>query len=203
MSLISGRFRFLTSRPKIRATPDTLTISTGWQSRLLTLGLRTRRVEIDTSNRRLTFATRTAYFFARHWRLGFDELSHLDYGMGSLGTDYGWTDRGFGAQDSVESYTIDLVTTAGQRHRVCAYRGEGAVQTGWTGVLLGDDSVFDAAGTQQSESKQLVEMLSNVLALPIGQPLDSAAAMPTCPACGQRTAARRTTCLYCGAPLNT
>jgi len=200
VSFITGRFRFLTLRPRVRATPDRLTLSTGRVSALASLGLRLRRVEIDATNRRVDLATRTCWLFVRRHRLNFDELSHIDYGIGAFGTEWGWTPDGFGRQDQVESFSIALVTREGDAHKVCSFRGEGSVETGFVG-WLGGDSWFDAAGTQAEDSRKMVEMLANVLGLPIGEPVGQGVPTRRCGECGHRVSARQSVCLYCGATM--
>ena len=131
-----------------------------------------------------------------------DEIAYIDYGFSAIETDWGWTGRGFGAHDQLESYSISLVTYSGNKHFICAFRGEGSVCTGWTGILLGDDSVMDFSGTQDGESRQLANYIASLIGVPVGKPLEHYAEMATCPECNRPTSLYKPKCLYCGAIVN-
>lgn len=199
MSLFVQRFSFLTQRPSITETPDRLILKTGFLSALLTLFLRIRRAEINTSEKRVTIWTRSLWFINKIEEIAFDDLWFIDYSFGSAGTDWGFSTSGHARQDQVESFSIALITKDEKAYHLCSFRGEGSACTGWSGVLLGGDSVVDFAGTQDRESKKLAEYLSGILNIPIGKPLTDMIDMDKCPACGRQTSPYKSTCIYCGA----
>lgn len=204
MSLIESKSSFLTLRPSIRETDDTLVVKTSFLIALLTLCLNTRRVEVSMADRTVTFLSRVCWFFTSRHVVPFNEVAYIDYEYKSMGTSWGFTGSSWlGRQDQIETFAIAVVSQDGQKHHVCSFRGEGSVCTGWSGVLLGDDSVVDFSGTQQSESLKLVDYLAALLETRIGQPTQTSTQMATCPACGQQTSPFKPTCLYCGAALNT
>ena len=73
--------------------------------------------------------------------------------------------------------------------------------TGWEGVILGGDELFDYSGTQEKESRAIVEAFSQLLQIPVGKDYDFSALTQECPECGQQTTRAKPTCLYCGASL--
>lgn len=202
MSILTANFKFLTTRPAIDEVGGTLTIKTGLITRLATLFLNFRRIEIDPERCDILIEKRVAYFFVSRELIDFDSVWYVDYSFDSLGTEWGMTSGSLlGRQDQVESFPIAVVTRDDRKHFVCAFRGEGAKCTGWTGVLLGGDDLLDFSGTQESESRQLATYLAKLIGTQIGKPLDSSIDMATCPECGRPTSPYKAKCLYCGAVL--
>lgn len=116
----------------------------------------------------------------------------------------GYQKRGgwYGRQDQFETFVIELVTKDRRRHLVGRYRGEGSAVTGWTGVLIGDDSLLNLAGTQERESKKFAEYLSRIIDIPIGEQSVMLQTMQrTCPSCGRLTSKVKPICIYCGVPI--
>lgn len=202
MSFIAPNLSFLTLRPSIRETDDALVIKTGFLTALLTLFLKTTRIEISLSERTITFSKRVAYLFSSSQVVPFAEVGYVDYDFDSMGTDWGLTSSWFGRHDQVESFSISVVTHAGDKHFVCAFRGEGSTCSGWTGVLLGGDSMIDLMGTQDSESRKLAEYIAELLETRIGKLMEISTEMATCSACGRSTSPFKSTCLYCGAVVD-
>ena len=149
MSLASAKMSGLTMRPWIRETRNTISISTGMLTSILTLFLMRRKTVISLSGRQVFMTSRMGYFFKSMTILDFHEISHVDYEFDSVGTDYGWTGGGFGRQDQYERFSISLVTKSNQRHFLCSFKGEGSVCTGWGGILLGHKT-YPGDGTFQS-----------------------------------------------------
>jgi hypothetical protein len=202
MSLVTSHLRFLTLRPAIYAEDNRLVIKTGFLARLLSLFLNFRKAEISPTEKTVSISHRMAYLFATSSVIDFADISHIDYGFRALGTDWGWSGFGyFGRQDQVESFAISIVTNDKTKHFLCAFRGEGAVCTGWTGMLLGDDDLVDFAGSQEDESRTFAKAIAKLVGVQIGEPMEAYDEMPTCPACGHPTSPHKQTCLYCGALL--
>jgi len=105
---------------------------------------------------------------------------------------------GFGRQDEVEWFTISVVTESRETHELCSFFGEGAVFTGWSGVLLGDDSSWDVSGTQEEESRSFINELKHLLDLPLGKPIEQMVDCVPCPECGRNVAIYAPKCIYCG-----
>jgi hypothetical protein len=135
--------------------------------------------------------------------ISFKNISHVDYTYGSFGTDWGITSSSwFGRHDEVESFTISIVTKTGDSFPICAFRGEGSKTTGWSGVLLGGDDIFDFSGTQEDESRKFAEYIAKLLDVTIGEPIDSPKDTVKCPKCGRPLPPYKKTCLYCGKTIN-
>ena len=200
MSVLTLASRFMTLRPAVRMEHDRLVVRTGWPARLLTLGLRSRRVEIEPARRRLTIRHRTGYLFGRTTELDFDDVWYLDYAYASVGTSWGWSLDGVGRTDEVERFAVAVVTEDGQSHTICSFFGEGSVHTGWAGTIFGDGLV-DVSGTQDSESRQFAVGLAYILGVPIGKPLPAEveAELLACAGCGHNISPHAAKCLYCGA----
>lgn len=201
MSLFSSASSFLTLRPKVTEEPPLLVIQTGTLATLLSLGLSHKRVEVDAQRREIRIRTRTAWLFTNEYTLGFEDLDHIDYAYKAYGTSWGWSFSGFGRQDEVEVFTLSVVDSDNGKHVLCAFRGEGSVHTGWSGVLMGDDSAADFHGTQEGESRQLVNYLKGITELPIGKQLLNDIDMRACPNCGREVAAFAKKCVYCATEL--
>jgi len=160
------------------------------------------RAEIDTNWRRITLSRRRAYFFKKAYTINFSDILYLKYSYNSLATDWGFSTDGFGTNDQLESFTIYIVTKDEEEHFLCSFRGEGSVETGWCGVLFGNDELLDFSGTQEAESRQLVGHLAKIIGVTVGKPLDASTKMTKCPECNHLISNWATTCLYCGAEVN-
>lgn len=201
MSLYTASSSFLTLRPKVREEPPLLVITTGFLTSLLTLGLKRRRVEIDTLRKEIRIQSRYLWLIPEEATLSFTHLSHLEYRYDAVPTSFGLSLEGFGRKDEVDIFTIAVVDRDGREFKLCSYRGEGSVHTGWTGVLLSDDSMMDFTGTQEGESRQLVNMIKAILQIPIGKPVLEDIQKITCPHCGREVAAFAVKCIYCAKSL--
>lgn len=193
---------FLTLRPSICETRESVIIRTGFFTCLLTLFLNMRKVEIIPLRKILLITYRRAYFFKSQSIINFRNVLYVDYTFDSIGTGWGLTSFGFGRQDQIESFSIAIVTQKDKRYPICTYRGEGSKCTGWTGVLLGGDDIIDFSGTQEDESRKLAEYLAKLIGVTIGKPMGSTIKMAKCPKCGRPASLYKKKCLYCGAIVN-
>ena len=201
MSLVVPTVKGFSLQPTVRETNEAVIIRTGLLTALLTLFLRTHRVKIVPVLRKIFIRTRTAWFFKSSKQVDFRDISHVDYSYESYGTDYGITATGVGRHDEVERFSVSVVTNDRSHHFICSFRGDGAVATGWTGMLLGNDEMFDIRGSQESESRKFAMYLAKLLGVTIGKPVTAMADMATCPACKRPTSLYKPTCLYCGAAI--
>jgi hypothetical protein len=201
MSLYTFRLSFLTLRPSVREDGRSLVIKTGFLARLCSLFLRLRRVEVLPDLREVRIVRRMGYLLKSAETLSFDDIWYVDYSFGAFGTSWGWTAGGYGRHDQVETFSVSLVTRDERPHYVCSFRGEGAVGTGWTGVLLGDDDWLDLSGTQEAESRKFVDYLARLIGVSVGKPASDLGRMATCPECGRPTSLYNPKCMYCGAQV--
>jgi len=87
------------------------------------------------------------------------------------------------------------------------FSGEGAVETGGWGVLMGDDWL-DAAGDQDTASRNYIDLLCAATGKKLNKPWDyadrSANESPhRCADCGRGSMAGRSKCVYCGGTIVT
>lgn len=205
MSLYFEELSSLTLRPVIIKTPYSVIIKTNLLQRLATLFIFNRYVEINERSRTLFLSERWFFVFRRTVRLGFHELSHLDYSYNSSGTSWGllWGPAGpeLGRYDSFEFYSIRAVAHDGREYTLCTFLGEGAECTGLSGVIMGRDGIIDFAGTQGEESRSLVSHLSLFIGIPLTRPDTIPGKTVICPRCKHRILRKSSCCIYCGIRL--
>jgi hypothetical protein len=205
MSLYFEELSSLTLRPVITKTPYSVIIKTNLLYRLATLFLFDRFVEINGRSKTLLLCERWFYVFRRTVRLGFHELSHLDYSYNSSGTSWGllWGPAGpeLGRYDSFEFYSITAVTHDDREYTLCTFFGEGAECTGLSGVIMGRDDIIDFAGTQGEESRSLVSYLSSFIGIPLTRPVTIPGKTALCPKCRHQIPRKSSRCIYCGIRL--
>ena len=113
-----------------------------------------------------------------------------------------------GATDEIEKYTVSLVLKGSEEYVfLAAFRGEGAIQTGWSGVLFGDDDLVDYSGDQEGAARGFVGTLQRVLDVPLGKQLyhaaDATGTHYRCSECGRNSPPNKSKCQYCGKPVIT
>lgn len=202
MSVLQINLSFLSNRPSVKISAGKLVVRTGFPQELITAFLDVKRLTVIPRKRQVFYTRRLFYFKRINMSASFDEISRIDYGFSSTGTDWGWSNSIMGRQDQLESFGISLIMKDGRRFPVCAFQGEGAVCTGWIGVLAGDDSIVDFSGTQEVDSRAFANMLSRILGVPLGRPYISEDLFTKCQHCGHPTTRAKPACLYCGKPVS-
>ena len=202
MSVWQIELPFLSMGPISRIENECLVIRNTFIQRLCTIFTDLRHITIIPRQRLLLYHRRLFYFNDISQTIPFDDMSHLDYTFHSIGTDWGITAERFGRHDQVESFRVELVLKDGTRYPLCAFQGEGAVSTGWIGVIFGDDDLFDLSGTQESDSRRFVSALAKLLQIPMISPYITEEGFVTCPECDHPTSRVSATCLYCGHKMN-
>lgn len=190
----------LTLRPSIEENGPVIIVRNPLLLRVMLLFLFISQVEIDTSYRKITFTSRFLYFFCNSRVFSFDDLSHLDYDFIDFGTSWGFSISGgiFSRQDSLEQFTLHVVTKDKQKLKLCSFTGEGADFSGWSGVLLGGENPLDFSGTQAAESLRFAEIISNILGIPLGEKLQVKGLMTACLQCQREISRYGKRCFYCG-----
>jgi hypothetical protein len=200
MSILGYSSSILTLRPTLIKRRNQLVIKNGFIARLFTIFLFLRKVEICYDDKIIIYSVTLFFLFNKTKLIDFTELSHIDYTYNSIGTSWGFKAPGFGRHDQVESFTISIVTKEKEKYVVCSFRGEGAVSTGWMGIIFGDD-IIDFSGTQESDSRQFVSYLSKRLGIPIGKQYDFSKIETNCQSCGRRISKFSSKCMYCGSKI--
>ena len=203
MSLASCSSRLLGITPKVWVEGDRLCARTNAFIQLLTLFSSARRLCVDRRRGVVELTTRWLWAFGSHREIPFARLAYVDSEYSSMGTSWGWTASGYDRTDEVERYVVSLVLKEPEETvRLFAFSGEGAVATGWGGVLMGGDSTVDFSGNQGAACRQFVLLLREFCAVPIGKPVmhlaDERGTKFVCAACGRPAPPTKTSCLYCG-----
>lgn len=201
MSLWTASTRFLSLGPTVWTEDASLHLRAPILLRVLSLGSYCRNVVVDSRRRTISFRQRYLWAFSHERNVTFDEIDHLDYDYKGLPT--GWS-YFHGTTDEIETYVVSLVLKGtGERVPVATFHGEGAVCTGWSGVLFSDDTALDLQGTQGDQSLSLVEGLRRILGVPLGKQIgpirDAQGVQWRCTSCLRNSPPRRPKCQYCGA----
>lgn len=194
MSLYEVKSGLFTLGPRVWHQGGRIYIRTNALLQALALGSYARTVVVDPEMRRVDVGVRHVWAWARHRFIPFARIDHIDYRYGSLWSDWGMF---HGATDRVERYLIELVLDDDERVPVASFRGQGSEMTGLGGVVFSGDSMIDYAGNQDDTSRALLDVLLEVIGVPLGKPL-SRARVHVCSACGRHAARGETRCASCG-----
>ena len=206
MSLYTVSVSVLGFKPKVWVEQGALHARTSLMVQLLTLFSCCRRVTIDRNRRVIEIATRWLWAISARRAIPLERAHFLEYDFRSVGTSWGGMMTGFERTDQVERYRVILVLKdPSERVRLFSFYGEGAVQTGWYGVVFGEDSLIDVSGDQGEASLSFVDLLQHMLEVPLGRPLEYIEERkrtgPVCVKCGRAAPPNKTKCMYCGGAL--
>lgn len=156
--------RLLSVGPRIRKVGGSLVISTAWRLRALTLGSFHRQVTVDPSRREVAIHRRWAFLLARSRVVPFSNIKAVTYGyhdlaIGALSM----------AHHSTDLFTVGLRLHRGRDCHLSSFFGEGAFRNDgvWPDWLYWEDNLLDATGTQETESRILVDLLGRMIGVPI------------------------------------
>ena len=199
MSLRTISVSCLSIKPRIDVSEDYLHARTPFLVEALSLFSYRREVRVDRLKRIVKIQTVKFWIFDRVREIPFENVDYIDTGFDSMGTEWGV----MGKTDQVERYRVSLALKEPKEGvPLFSFIGEGSVETGWAGVLLGGDGVFDLAGDQDQTFRNSLGLLKHFLGVPIGKPapqvIDSEGFKYRCAVCGRSSAPNRDTCLYCG-----
>ena len=173
MSLFTLTSGLLSIKPKVWEENGTLCARTSLLVQILSLGSYAKHVRIDPKTRTIQINTRRLWSWPSQRRIPFDNVAWINYNIGSFGTGWSfWTNDGFGRTDEVERYRVGLALKNPPKNiRLFSFVGEGSVETGWTGVLWGDDSAVDVRGNQDQAAGDFVSILRHLLGVGVNGPL--------------------------------
>lgn len=156
---------FLSVGPRIQKEGGRLVATTAWKTRLLTLGMLNRTVNVDPAQQTITIRDRTAWFFKRRRRIGFGVIRAVTYSYEDLtvGAALQWT------YDSSDLFRVGVRLESLEDIHLFSFYGRGTfVNEGplpdW---LYWSEYAFDLSGTQESESRAFVELLSSMIGVPV------------------------------------
>jgi len=153
------RLRIASYRPRIRRERAELWVTTALWLQVLLLGSYRREVHVDGASRFVFVDERRFWLWKRRAVVPFRQVAHIAYGFSELPTA---GDIHGGIHDSLERFDVHLARTdAEPAILVARFRGAGAMGDPGT-WLLGDD-LIDIEGTQERDSRDLVEHLVDIL----------------------------------------
>jgi len=201
MSFTSG---LLAIKPRVWIKDAVLHARTNLFIQFLSFGSFCKRVEADPDQHVVRIDTRYLWLFHSRRDVAFDDISHIAYEFSAIGTEWGGMLTQFQRQDQVERYKVSLILNDGRDTPVYlfSFMGEGAVETGTWGVLMGDDWL-DAAGDQDIASRDYVEYLCAATGKKLNKPWAYMERIESesphrCASCGRGAAEGRHKCVYCG-----
>ena len=139
--------------------------STSWEARILGLGLFIRELVVDPDARHATISKRTAWFFRSTRTYAFDQIEAVTYGY----EDLNWKSSFTLAHDAVDRYVVGLRLYGEDELRLFSFIGNGAYQNSWPmpDWVCWPAMAFDLSGTQESDSRMFVQVLSKLIGVGI------------------------------------
>jgi hypothetical protein len=164
MSLITQCFSFLAIKPKVWIENDKLCARTSLAARVASLGAYDRCVIVDKRERMISVKTKAWWNWQPEEQIGFERVDEIDRSFRRWSR-FSYVDRGTIGRpwrtDQVEFFTISLFLRDPQENvDLFLFWGEGAVETGVTGVLLLNDSLVDLCGDQRTTSLNYATLLA-------------------------------------------
>ncbi|NUM35347.1 MAG: hypothetical protein HUU50_12425 [Candidatus Brocadiae bacterium] len=203
MSLHSISCSFLSVTPKIWIENDELYGRTSFIGQMFTLFSYCRYLHIIPRQKIIEIENRKSWICQGIQTIPFSDVSHIDYDFSSVGTSWGYDGSSFwGRQDQLEAYTVSLILKNQEKVPLFSFNGEGSVETGTVGVILGKDSIFDFEGNQGKKSREFCNALSSLIGVPVGEPLkhlaDEQGDKFFCKKCNRALGPNSKKCIYCG-----
>jgi len=177
--------KLINIEPVVSKQGNLLMISSGWRAHLLTLGCASRQIIVDPSQKVVRIKGRRFWFGRWSRRIEFDWIQEIVYGYwhsgwGSTSDDGFWGGSGamslfgYGEYTEDEMFTVALQLKNNTKVTLCRFFGSGdfvnnTVWPDW--CYWGDQFLADAThGTQETSSHALVDVLSNLIQVPVVNP---------------------------------
>lgn len=192
--------------PKICYADNRITVRTCFLLQLVSLFSTIRKVYINAATGKITIYTRRWWVVNTLETIPIANIRYVDVSEITVGTSPGYTPDGMGWRDQQENFIPFLMTVDGRKIDLVSFYGEGSVQTGWWGVVLGDQ-IIDFKGRQEKRSREFTERVATLIGVPVG--VDSKILADTrsfigkvkCTSCGHFNVSSCKKCLYCGAVI--
>ena len=160
--------KFLSLGPRISKCHQRLILSTGWGLRVLSLGTWYRRAVVDVEQKVITLHSRYLWLLKRTKRISFPSVAAVTYGYSnwSPGAYLSW------AHDSLDVFTVGLRLHGEEEIGLFDFVGDGTfVNDGpWPDWMYWPDYAVDLSGTQERDSKALVDLLCKILGVRVQPP---------------------------------
>lgn len=156
LRMIFPVFKFLAIKPEVSVEGDKLIACSSLAFKLITLFTYITCVTVDKRINFVTIEKRYVWFFTSKQIIHFNNIKKIAYTYGGYMTDF---NSRLQKSDEIDEFTVSLeLVRPPSSVKLFSFIGEGAVDTGITGVLLGDDLV-DCCGDQEERSLSYVELL--------------------------------------------
>jgi|GEM_PF-2484452 len=192
--------------PKVRYSSKCIFVRTCFPLQLATLFSTIRKITVNAATGTVTISTRTWWIKNTVEIIPFKNIRSVDVSEITVGTSPGYTPDGLGWHDQKENFIPCLTTVDGRKIDLISFYGEGAVLTGWWGVLLGDQ-IIDFKGRQEQRARDFIERVAAMIGIPCGHDSTiladnrSGADRVKCSSCGHFNTGSHKKCLYCGAVI--
>jgi hypothetical protein len=198
MSLITHACGLLGLKPVTRVTPDTFEARSSMMGVALTAFAYSKSMILNRHQQTIDFTVRYFWFFKKRRTIPFSRIHYINTKHTSWGTSWGFM---WERMDEIERYTISLVLHSPREEiDLFHFTGEGSVESGMAGVMLGGDSVIDWCGDQEERYQEFLQELKDQTGAPIGLPPPGGG--PTsqyvCYDCGYACMPTWRECLRCG-----
>ncbi len=115
-----------------------------------------RKVIVHRRRRAVVIKGRILWIIPYKKIVKFDDIDRISYTFFSIPTSWSIF---IGKMDEIETYRVSLVIFPNIEIKLFKFAGEGSILTGWKGVMVGDDSIFDEKGTQEIDSRNYMKLL--------------------------------------------
>lgn len=157
MSLSTVVTNLLALKPKIWIEGTRLYAASSIAGRVLSLFSRYRKVIVDRKKKFVYISTKKFWVFESVKVIPFSNIERIDYSYFDIATR--WIPYAYETTDQVECFTVSLcLIQPEEKVKLFSFIGEGAVETGWIGVLQGDE-IVDFCGDQAPSSRNYVNLL--------------------------------------------
>jgi hypothetical protein len=160
--------RLLSFGPRIRKRDGRLTVSTGWCTRLATLGMWYRRLVVDPQVKVITVHRRYFWLFARTRDIPFQAVKAVTYGYGDLSpaSTISW------AHDSLDVFSVGLRLRDETELHLFNFSGAGTFSNEgpWPDWMYWQEYLFDLSGTQETDSRAFVNLFSKMIGVKVQPP---------------------------------
>lgn len=161
-------FRLFSIGPRIQKQGVRLVVTSALRLRILSLGAFSREVVVEPRKGWLMIHDRQFWFVERTRLIPFEQVEVVTYGFED------WTFGGwfFRARDTQELFRVGLRLRSGKEFDLFRFYGEGHFvnESYFPDWWFWKDFLTDLSGTQEQESRVLVELLSKMMGVKVDRP---------------------------------
>jgi hypothetical protein len=157
MSLWTATSSIFAIKPNVTVDGNLLIARSSLLAQILLAFFYGKKVVVDRHKKIVTIETRLFWFIVLVKQISFQRIAGIGYRVRTLTTDWSFWE---GAMDQWEFLSVSLELTA-PRESVLLFRfmGEGAIETGASGVLWSGDDIVDFKGDQTESAQRYMDLL--------------------------------------------